>query len=140
MMLTAGWAPMMAAMMLVTAAPAIARRAHAGDGIRAVPPFAAAYLAIWLVVGLAIVAVYRPPAGAAAVALIVGGALYELSPLKRSALRRCRERRRSGAGLGLACVGSGLGLMAVLVALAPMSLPLRGAVCAIVLIQKELPR
>ena len=138
--MTTSWAPMMAAMMLPTAASAIARHARAGDGLRAVPLFAAAYLGIWLLAGLAISALYRPPAGAVAIALVVGGLLYELSPVKRSALRRCRERQRSGAGLGIACVGSSLGLMAVLVALDPMNLPLMCAVCAVVLVQKELLR
>jgi predicted metal-binding membrane protein len=127
-------------MMLSTAAPAIARHARTGDEVRTVPLFAAAYLAMWLLTGLAIAAVYRPPADAVAIALVVGGLVYELSPLKRNSLRRCRECQRSGAWLGIACVASSLGLMAVLVALDPMSLPLMGAVGAIVLIQKELLR
>jgi predicted metal-binding membrane protein len=138
-MMTLSWVPMMAAMMLPGAAPAIARRARQSEGVLAAPLFAGSYLVIWMLVGLAIYALYRPLAPAAAIALIVAAALYELTPLKRACRRRCREERRSGARFGGWCVGSSVGLMAVLVALDPMSLPLMCAVCAIALIQKELP-
>ena len=131
---------MMAAMMLPGAVPAIVRHARRRDGVLATPLFTGSYFAIWLLVGLGVWLVYRPPSTVAAVALVAAGAVYELSPAKRECLRRCRERRRSGARLGVACVGSGLGLMAVLVALDPMSLPLMVAVSAIASIQKEFSR
>src|SRR3954454_19315193 len=133
-MITASWAPMMAAMMLPSAVPAIARR---GGGVLARGRFAAAYLALWTVAGLAIYAVYMPPAPAVAVALVAAAVVYELTPFARACRQRCRAERRSGARYGGWCVGSGLGLMAALVALNPMSLPLMGAVCALALIQKE---
>ena len=65
----ATWAPMMAAMMLPGAVPAIAGRARAA-GAGAALRFAASYLPVWAAAGLAVHAVYRPhgtlAAGAAA--------------------------------------------------------------------------
>jgi predicted metal-binding membrane protein len=107
--------------------------------VLAAPLFAGSYLVVWTAVGLATHALYRPPAPAVAVALVAAAVLYELTPLKRACRRRCREERRSGLQFGGWCVGSSLGLMAVLIALDPMSLPLMCAVGAIALIQKELP-
>jgi len=137
-MMTASWAPMMAAMMLPGALPAIARSARARGGVLAAPLFAGSYLVVWTGVALAIYALYMPPAPAVAAALIAAAALYELTPLARACRRRCSTERRSGARFGGWCVGSSIGLMAVLVALDPMSLPLMCAVGAIALIQKEL--
>jgi hypothetical protein len=122
---------MMAAMMLPGAVPAIARSVRA-------PLFAGAYLVVWTLVGLAIHALYMPPAPAVAAALIAAAVLYELGPWTRAFRRRCREERRSGARYGGWCVGSSLGLMAVLVAIDPMNFPLMCAAGAIALIQKEL--
>jgi predicted metal-binding membrane protein len=138
-MMTASWAPMMAAMMLPAALPAIVRRARDRDGVLAAPLFAGAYLVVWTAAGLAIYVLYRPPAPAVAAVLIVAAAVYQLTPAARACRRRCRAERRSGARFGGWCVGSTLGLMAVLVALDPMSLPLMCAVGAVALIQKELP-
>jgi predicted metal-binding membrane protein len=136
--MTASWAPMMAAMMLPSAVPVIARRVREHHGVLAAPLFAGSYLVAWTAAGLAIYALYRPPATALTVALVVAAVLYELTPLKRACRRRCLEQRRSGLRFGGWCVGSSLGLMAVLVALDPMSLPLMCAVGAIALIQKEM--
>jgi predicted metal-binding membrane protein len=138
-MMTASWVPMMAAMMLPGAAPAIVRRARADDGALAAPLFAGTYLGIWLLAGLAVYALYRPPGTVVAAALIVAGLAYELTPFARACRRRCRAERRSGMRFGGWCVGSTAGLMAVLVALDPMSLPLMCALAAIALVFKELP-
>ena len=48
------WVPMMAAMMLPGAAPAVLRRAHASGQVRAVPLFVGSYLAVWALVGVAV--------------------------------------------------------------------------------------
>jgi predicted metal-binding membrane protein len=133
-MMSLGWAPMMAAMMLPSAAPAIWRRQ---GGVLGRGSFAVAYVAVWTIAGLAIYAVYRPPAPAVAAALVAGALAYSLTPFARACRRRCRAERHSGARYGGWCVGSSLGLMAALVALDPMSLPLMGAVCALALVQKE---
>jgi predicted metal-binding membrane protein len=138
-MMTMTWVPMMAAMMLPGAAPAIARRARQHDGALAAPLFAGAYLAIWLLAGLAVYALYEPPTRLVAVALIAAGVLYELTPFARDCRRRCRAERRSGVRFGGWCVGSTAGLMAVLVALDPMSLPLMCGLAAVALVFKELP-
>jgi hypothetical protein len=130
-MMSVSWAPMMAAMMLPGALPAIARSGRA-------PLFAGSYLVVWTLVGLAIYAIYMPPAPAVAAVLIAAAALYELTPFARAFRRRCRAERRSGARYGGWCIGSSVGLMAALVALDPMSLPLMCAAGAIALIQKEL--
>ena len=110
--------PMMAAMMLPSAAPAIARRAREGGGVLAAPLFAGSYLGTWALAGLALYLLYRPPGAVIAGALIVCAGLYELTPLKRECRRRCRERVRSGLRFGVYCFGSSIGLMLALAILA----------------------
>jgi len=130
---------MMAAMMAPGAVPAIARRAREGGGVLAAPTFAGSSLGLWAIVALAMWALYRPPAGVAAGALLVGAGLYELTPLKRECRRRCRERDRSGLRFGVHCIGSSVGLMVVLVAVDVMSTALMCAIAAVVLAQTLLP-
>ena len=139
MVMGAASVPMMAAMMLPSAAPAIARRARERDGVLAAPLFAGSYLGAWALVGLAIYLLYRPPGALAAGVLIVGAGLYELTPLKRECRRRCRERVRSGLRFGVYCFGSSAGLMLVLIAVDVMSVALMCAVAVVVLAQKLLP-
>jgi predicted metal-binding membrane protein len=127
-----------AAMMLPGALPAIVRSARAGRAPLAAPRFAAAYLAVWFAAGLAIFAVYEPPAPAVAAVIVAAAVLYELTPFARACRRRCRAERRSGLRFGGWCIGSSLGLMAAFVVLDPMSLPLMCAAGAVALIQKEL--
>jgi predicted metal-binding membrane protein len=131
--------PAMAAMMLPSAAPAIARRAREHDGALGASVFAGSYLAIWAFVALAATVVYRPPSAVVAGALVTAAGLYELTPLKRECRRRCRERVRSGTRFGVYCLGSSAGLMVVLIALDPMSVPLMCGIGALVLLQKLLP-
>jgi predicted metal-binding membrane protein len=134
--------PMMAAMMLPSAVPAIARRARARDGVLAAPLFAGSYVGIWALAALAMCLLYRPggrvgfvPAGV----LMVGAGLYELTPLKRKCRRRCRECVRSGLRFGVYCFGSSIGLMLVLVAVDVMNIALMFAIAVVVLAQKLLP-
>src|SRR5258708_29863487 len=77
------WVPMMAAMMLPGAAPAVLKRAHASGRVRAVPLFFGSYLVVWTLVGVAVYALYRPhgPLAAGAVTLAAGG--DELTPLEQ---------------------------------------------------------
>jgi predicted metal-binding membrane protein len=132
------WAWMMAAMMLPGAAPAVVKRAQA-DGVRAVPLFVGSYLAVWVLVGAAVYAVYRPHGPVAAGAVAIAAGVYELTPLKQHFRRRCRDRVRSGFAFGLCCAGSSIGLMALLVAVGVMSLPWMSAIAVVVLAQKLLP-
>jgi predicted metal-binding membrane protein len=131
--------PMMAAMMLPSAVPAIARRARERDGVLAAPLFAGSYLGTWALAALAMCLLYRPPSAVTAGALIVGAGLYELTPIKRECRRRCRERVRSGLRFGVYCLGSSIGLMLVLVAVDVMSIALMGAIAVVALAQKLLP-
>jgi predicted metal-binding membrane protein len=137
--MTAGWVPMMAAMMLPSALPAIARRVRDRDGLLAAPVFAGSYAGVWALVGLAVYALYRPPGDLVAGALVVSGGVYELSSVKLEYRRRCRERVRSGVRLGLACVGSSAGLMLVLAGAGLMSAAWMGAFALVALAQKLLP-
>jgi predicted metal-binding membrane protein len=134
--------PVMAAMMLPSAVPAIARRAREPDGVLAAPLFTGSYLGTWALAALAMCLLYRPggrvgfvPAGA----LMVGAGVYELTPLKRACRRRCRERVRSGLRFGVYCFGSSIGLMLVLVGVDVMSVPMMVAIAVVVLAQKLLP-
>ena len=133
------WVPMMAAMMLPAAIPAIVRRARADDHVRAAPLFAGSYLAVWAIVGLAIYVAYGPHGTAAAGAVTIAAGLYELTPLKRRCRKRCRENVRSGVRFGLYCVGSSIGLMVMLAALGVMSIAWMVVVAVVVLGQKLLP-
>ena len=132
------WVAMMAAMMLPGAAPAVLRRARAG-GVRAVPLFAGAYLAVWALAGMAVYAAYRPHGSVAAAVMVIAAAVYEFTPLKRHCRRRCRDSVRSGLEFGLYCAGSSIGLMALLVALGVMSTAWMAMITIIVLAQKLLP-
>jgi predicted metal-binding membrane protein len=133
------WVPMMAAMMLPGAAPAVLRRAHASGRVLAVPLFIASYLAVWTLVGVAVFALYRPHGTLVAGAIVSAAGVYELTPLKRYCRRRCRESVRSGFEFGLCCVGSCIGLMLMQVALGVMSVMWMSVVAGFVLAQKFLP-
>jgi predicted metal-binding membrane protein len=129
------WVPMMTAMMLPGAAPALLR----GARVRSLPLFVGSYLAVWTLVGLAVYAVYRPHGSFAAGALTVTAGLYELTWFKRACRRRCQGQVRSGFEFGLVCVGSSIGLMVMLVALGIMSITWMSLIAALVLAQKLLP-
>ncbi|HLY49848.1 MAG TPA: DUF2182 domain-containing protein [Solirubrobacteraceae bacterium] len=131
--------PMMAAMMLPSAVPAIARRARERDGAAAAPLFAGAYLSTWALAGVAVWLLYRPPSSVTAGALLIGAGVYELTPLKRECRRRCRARTRSGLRFGVYCFGSSVGLMLVLIAVDVMSVALMCVIAVVVVAQKLLP-
>jgi predicted metal-binding membrane protein len=133
------WAAMMAAMMLPGAAPAVLRRAHTTSRVRAVPLFVGSYLAVWILVGVAVYALYRPHGSLAAGAVVIAAGAYELTPRKQRFRARCRESVGSGFEYGLYCVGSSIGLMLVLVALSVMSVTWMLAITVPVLAQKLLP-
>jgi predicted metal-binding membrane protein len=132
------WVAMMAAMMLPGAAPAVLRHAQAA-GARTVPLFAGSYLAVWALAGAAVYAAHRPHGTSVAGAVVIGAAVYEVTPLKRHFRRRCREATGSGFRFGLCCVGSSVGLMAMLVALGVMSIAWMAVIAVVVLAQKLLP-
>ena len=133
------WVPMMAAMMLPGAAPAVLRRARASGQLRGMLPFVGSYLTIWAVVGVVVYAAYRPHGSVAAGTLVIAAGLYELTPLKRHFRRGCRENSGSGFGFGLCCVGSTINLMVIMVALGVMSVTWMAVTAVLIVAQKLWP-
>jgi predicted metal-binding membrane protein len=157
------WAIMMTAMMLPSALAAVLR---VGGSPRSAPAvgalsFTAGYLLVWLAIGLAVFAAYEllrelHPGLLAwnrGGALLAGGAvaaaaLYELTPVKRRCLRRCRlsgtdaaaSPSRAGLDHGLDCLGCSGGLMLVMLVLGPMSVVWMALVSVIVFAEKLAPR
>jgi len=142
------WLTMMAAMMWPSALPALLsydRSARARHDVTGPAPssfaFALAYLVVWLAFGLGAFIVFRGVRAAhlgflawdragpyLVAAAIIAAGLYELTPLKRRALSRCRTVATSadhgwwsGLGNGVDCVACCAGLMTVLLVLGPMS-------------------
>jgi predicted metal-binding membrane protein len=151
------WVTMTAAMMLPSAAPAAG---HVARLARRVPTvlFVAGYLAVWTGYGLAAYGLYRLVTSFdtgwlawddrgpyVAGAVIVAAGIYELTPVKRRSLRRCRGARhpgsalRSGLAHGVDCVGCSGGLMVVLFVLGVMSLFWMALVAVAVFAEKVLP-
>ena len=152
------WVTMTAAMMLPSAAPA-AR--HVARLARRLPTllFTSGYLAVWTGYGLLAYGVFglvtsfdigwlawnRGGPYAAGVVIVSAG-LYELTPLKRLSLRRCRSARHpvsalgSGLAHGVDCVGCSGALMAVLFVLGAMSLFWMAVVAVAIFAEKVLPR
>jgi predicted metal-binding membrane protein len=98
------------------------------------PTFAIGYLAVWLV--LALLALRVPWMSLGAYATLAGG-LYELTPVKRRFLERCRATH--GLRHGLDCAGSSAGLMVALFGLGLMSVWWMAAVAALVFAEKAAP-
>jgi predicted metal-binding membrane protein len=168
------WATMMAAMMLPSLTPTTlvfarvsAERQRRGGIFVPTWVFIGGYLAAWTAYGLLAYAIVRvlqsahihalswhaqgPLIGASA---IVAAGLYQLSPLKRSCLRRCRSPMRyvragwrqgwSGAvrmGFehGAFCIGCCWGLMLILFALGVMSIVWMLVVAGLIFAEKLLP-
>jgi predicted metal-binding membrane protein len=133
------WAAMMTAMMLPGAVPAVLRRAHTGAWVRVVPVFVGSYLAVWVLAGAVVYALYRPHGALAASAVVVAAGAYEFTPMKQAFRRRCRDGVRSGLAFGLCCAGSSIGLMLILVAVDSMSATWMSMIAVIVGAQKLLP-
>ncbi len=147
------WVTMSAAMMLPSEAPAALLRRGSPTML-----FLAGYLAVWTAFGLVAYALFRLVTsfdtgwmawneGGPYVAggAIVAAGIYELTPLKRLCLRRCRSAHpdgpafRSGLANGLDCVGCSAGLMVVLFALGVMSVLWMVVVAGVIFAEKVLP-
>ena len=131
------WTAMMAAMMLPSALPV----ALGLDGVAPLA-FAVSYVAVWSLAGVAAFAAYRG-IHAAAAGVVVAAAVYELTPMKRRCLARCRNGVGSetngvtaGARYGMHCLGSSAVLMLVLLALGAMSVTWMLVVAALVFVEK----
>lgn len=165
---TGVWATMMAAMMLPTLAPAAASFATSvRRELSRLLLFTCGYLLVWSAAGIAAYGVFELGRAlfAAPLAWHGGGrwlaagvlalaALYQLTPLKRACLTRCRsplrradgrvrETRRGAVALGLRtgswCVGCSWALMAALFALGVMSLVWMGLIAVLVAAEKITP-
>lgn len=151
------WVTMTAAMMLPSAAPTAAHVARLARRLPTVR-FVAGYLAVWTLYGLAAYGIYelvssldagwlawdeRGPyvAGAA----IAAAGIYELTPLKRRGLRRCRSDEPRGRPLasglvhGVDCVTCSGALMAVLFVLGVMSFVWMAVVAVAIFAEKVAP-
>src|SRR5258707_15177014 len=140
--MAATWAGMMAAMMLPSALPALVSLRR---GARAVA-FAASFIVAWFAFGVVAFVAYDHSGlmdigTYATVAVIAAAALYELTPLKRACLLRCRANAYSGPAPArgvrhaVDCLGCCAGLMLALFALDPMSIVWMLAVSALVFVQ-----
>ena len=129
------WSAMTAAMMLPSALPALVRGRGRGAGIAMLE-----YLAVWIAVGLAGYGVYRVLPAIPWWSLVAVGLAYELTPVKRSALRRCRLPAGSGFAHGADCVVCCAGLMLVLAGVGLMSIPWMAVIGVVILVQKVAPR
>jgi predicted metal-binding membrane protein len=166
---TGSWALMMAAMMLPSFAPTLAAYVTIPRGRRAGRwlPFTSGYLLVWTAAGLAAYGVFELGRELLGTELgwhnggrwlsgivILGAAAYELMPLKRTCLTRCRGQlgdpsgasRQSwtdalamGARSGGWCIGCSWALMAALFALGAMSLTWMALVAALVVLEKAGP-
>jgi predicted metal-binding membrane protein len=101
---------------------------------RRTPATSITYGAIWLVIAL--VALRVPWMSVGAWAALAGG-LYELTPLKRRFLERCRTDH--GLRHGLDCAGSSAGLMAAFFGLGLMSVSWMAIVALLVFAEKVAP-
>jgi predicted metal-binding membrane protein len=154
------WALMCVAMMLPSATPAVeyvARNSLSWRRGRAVAGFVAVYLGIWIAYGavaLTLAGLAPAPTAQAVAAALLIAACWELTPLKRSALRACHRGAplrargwratasviRFGARNAGACVGSCWALMLVMVLVTSGHLLWMAGLTAIVCAQKLLPR
>ena len=144
------WVAMTAAMMLPSAAPMLLlvdRLSH-----RATPQFGLGYLVAWTGFGvLAYVVSTRVDWNATAVLLAAAG-VYQLLPLKRSCLRRCRSplgflRAHAseppfvvGVRHGSFCVGCCAGLMVALLAVGMASIVWMALLALVIAIEKTWSR
>jgi predicted metal-binding membrane protein len=133
------WIPMMAAMMLPGAGPALVRRARERGPLVGVTAFAGSYLGFWALTGLLVYAFYRPHGTVVAGVITVAAGVYELTPVKRRFREHGRDRARTGLGLGVCCAGSSAGLMLIYLVLGVMSIPWMIAVTVLVTVQKLIP-
>ena len=139
------WIAMSAAMMLPSLVPAASLASGLG---RSAAGFVGGYAVVWAATGVLAYQAADTLAAAGtslAVGAIAVAAVYQLTPLKASCLRRCRGplglliRRgafRAGLEHGLVCLGCCWALMLALLALGTASLFWMAAVAAAIFVEK----
>src|SRR5919198_5854764 len=161
---SAGWAVMMAAMMLPSALPLVFAFARIAEGRRrwqaATAVLGLTYLSMWLAFGLmcylvasALPMSWRDQGLLGGLALVLAG-VYGLTPIKRASEARCRglcalhgpppvDLMRSavavGARYGLSCIGCSAALMIALVVIGMSNLTWIVIVSGLVLVSKLAP-
>lgn len=134
------WITMMAAMMLPGIAPVVVKTARDGASSPAVLGFVAAYLIVWAAIGLPVYLLYQPHGTTMAGIVTMAAGLYEFTPIKKEARRRCcRGPLSSGLECGFFCVVMTIGLMATQIAIGIMSLGWMAVVALIICAQKLMP-
>jgi predicted metal-binding membrane protein len=160
---TVTWAMMMAAMMLPALAPAAVSAAVGRVGVAGPTVlFAGGYLFVWTLAGVTaygVLAVTSHTAGMAwasggrwpSVGVLILASTYELTPIKRAFLARCRCPLARGStrgphvaivkgmSAGVWCLGCSWAMMAALFALGVMSLTWMALVAALVAFEKLAP-
>ena len=162
------WLGMMAAMMLPTIGPVLlALQVVArprGDRAAESVAFVAAYLGVWLLVGLVPLLAFLmfrdlpmqaqtgPWLQVAGGAVLLAAGVYQFTPWKRHCFRACRSplrfmtrhdaarpgaALRAGAAYGLYCVGSCGALMAVLLVVGLMNLAWMAAIAVVFFAEKN---
>jgi predicted metal-binding membrane protein len=138
------WVAMSAAMMLPSLVPAAPLATTVGSSGTA---FVGAYLAVWTLAGIVAFEAARGLIDGGrllAVGAILAAALYQLTPLKNSCLRRCRSPLglllrgravRAGLEHGLVCLGCCWALMLALLALGMGSMLWMAAVATAIFIE-----
>jgi predicted metal-binding membrane protein len=162
------WLAMMAAMMFPAVSPVVRlyARAAAAGRVAPLPAFVAGYIVVWAAVGLPgylgwrvlmdPIAEGRVWAGRLAGIVLLGAALWQLTPLKSVCLRHCRSplsfflrfgrsvtrplgALRMGARHGLYCLGCCWALMAILVAMGTMNVAWMAGLALLILAEKNAP-
>ena len=163
------WLAMMTAMMFPAILPVVKlySRAAASGRVAPLPFFVSGYIAVWTMLGLPAYWAWRALmdpidngeawAGRLAGGVLVGAAVWQLTPLKSMCLRHCRSplsfflrfgstvsrpvgALRMGATHGLFCLGCCWALMAVLVAFGTMNLAWMAGLALLILIEKNAPK
>jgi predicted metal-binding membrane protein len=161
------WSIMMVAMMLPSAAPVVVRVASRAEGVSAAAFFTIGYLIVWSIFSaVATTAQWAFDAasllsnamairsGVAAGLIVVAAGVYQLTPLKRSCLRRCCSSKnligddqkrspsaavRAGLTYGVSCLGCCWALMCLLFVVGVMNTFWIAAITLLVIAEKTLP-
>lgn len=160
------WLAMMTAMMFPAISPVVRLYARAAAAGRVAPlsVFVAGYIAVWTSLGVPgyfawralmdPIADGRTWAGRLAGVVLLGAAVWQVTPLKGICLRHCRSPMsffmrfggsvarpwgalRMGATHGLYCVGCCWALMAVLIAVGTMNLMWMAGLALLILLEKN---
>lgn len=148
------WTAMMAAMMLPSTVPLLRLDHVAARSYARSAAIASGYLAVWIGFGGVVLLVDMMHGRRLTAALLAVAALYQLLPLKRRCLVRCRAplgrmlvgwrdgltgAARMGVTNGLWCAGCCVGLMVALLGLGVMSVGWMALVGVVIFVEKVTP-